>query len=62
MTIKLGIGWLAILPLIALFIILKLTGVVGWSWWWVLSPLIGVPLAVGSAVAIALLIVRYRHA
>jgi hypothetical protein len=21
------------------FIVLKLTGVVGWSWWWVLSPL-----------------------
>lgn len=21
-----------------LFIALKLTGVVGWSWWWVLSP------------------------
>ena len=22
-----------------LFVILKLTGVVGWSWWWVLSPI-----------------------
>lgn len=22
-----------------LFIALKLTGVIGWSWWWVLSPL-----------------------
>jgi hypothetical protein len=21
------------------FIVLKLTGVVGWSWWWVLSPI-----------------------
>lgn len=20
------------------FIVLKLTGVIGWSWWWVLSP------------------------
>jgi hypothetical protein len=29
------------LPGIALivFIVLKLTGVVGWSWWWVLSPI-----------------------
>jgi hypothetical protein len=26
------------LALIA-FIVLKLTGVIGWSWWWVLSPL-----------------------
>jgi uncharacterized protein involved in exopolysaccharide biosynthesis len=23
------------------FVILKLTGVIGWSWWWVLSPLVG---------------------
>jgi hypothetical protein len=21
------------------FLVLKLTGVIGWSWWWVLSPL-----------------------
>ena len=27
-------------PLVPLtFIVLKLTGVIGWSWWWVLSPL-----------------------
>ena len=29
------------------FIVLKLTGVISWSWWWVLSPLwIGLGLAV----------------
>lgn len=27
-----------------LFIILKITGVIGWSWWWVLSPIL-IPLA-----------------
>jgi hypothetical protein len=27
------------------FLILKLTGTIGWSWWWVLSPL-WLPLAV----------------
>ena len=25
--------------LLVAFIVLKLTGVIGWSWWWVLSPL-----------------------
>lgn len=25
--------------LFAVFLVLKLTGVVGWSWWWVTSPL-----------------------
>jgi len=32
-----GIGLLVLLALV--FIILKLTGSTGWSWWWVLSPL-----------------------
>lgn len=26
-------------PLLILFIGLKLTGFIDWSWWWVLSPL-----------------------
>jgi hypothetical protein len=25
--------------LLVLFVALKLTGVIGWSWWWVLAPL-----------------------
>jgi hypothetical protein len=38
------------------FIVLKLTGVIGWSWWWVLSPLwIGGALAL-AALAILLVI------
>ena len=32
-----GMGFLSILTLI--FIVLKLTGNIDWSWWWVLSPL-----------------------
>jgi len=32
-----GIGFLGMLTL--LFIGLKLTGYINWSWWWVLSPL-----------------------
>ena len=31
-------GWLAVL-LTVLFVGLKLTGFITWSWWWVLSPL-----------------------
>lgn len=32
-----GIGLPGILTVV--FIVLKLTGVIAWSWWWVLSPL-----------------------
>jgi hypothetical protein len=32
-----GIGFSELLTIV--FIILKLTGYIAWSWWWVLSPL-----------------------
>lgn len=32
-----GIGFTGLLTIV--FITLKLTGYIGWSWWWVLSPL-----------------------
>jgi len=32
-----GIGFVGLLTIV--FIILKLTGNIDWSWWWVLSPL-----------------------
>ena len=32
-----GIGFLNVLFIT--FLVLKLTGVVGWSWWWVAAPL-----------------------
>ena len=31
-----GVGFTGLLTI--LFIALKLTGVISWSWWWVLSP------------------------
>ena len=41
-----GIGFLGLLTI--LFIGLKLTGYITWSWWWVLSPLwIGFAVAIG---------------
>lgn len=32
-----GIGFVGLLTI--LFVALKLTGVIDWSWWWVLSPI-----------------------
>ena len=32
-----GIGFLGLLAIV--FITLKLTGYIAWSWWWVLAPL-----------------------
>lgn len=32
-----GIGFVGLLTIV--FIVLKLTGYITWSWWWVLSPL-----------------------
>ena len=37
MTINISGGFFVLLT--ALFIGLKLTGFIAWSWWWVLSPL-----------------------
>lgn len=51
-----GIGFGGILAIV--FIVLKLTDVIAWSWWWVLCPL-WIPvaialafLAIGGAVAL----------
>lgn len=35
---KTGIGFSGLLTIA--FIVLKLCGVINWSWWWVLSPII----------------------
>lgn len=48
-----GIGLLGLLTLI--FITLKLTGVIGWSWWWVLSPL-WIPAAIAVLIFTVMLI------
>lgn len=32
-----GVGFTGLLTIV--FIVLKLTGTISWSWWWVLSPL-----------------------
>lgn len=43
-----GIGFAGLLTVA--FVVLKLTHVIAWSWWWVLSPL-----WVGFAIALAIL-------
>lgn len=49
-----GIGFVGLLTIV--FITLKLTRVIAWSWWWVLSPLwISVALIGVIAVFVALL-------
>lgn len=61
-----GIGFVGLLTIA--FIILKLCGVINWSWWWVLSPLwisaglvVAVLLIIGIICLIAYLVQR-RHA
>lgn len=49
-----GIGFFGLLAIA--FIVLKLTGVIGWSWLWVLAP-IWIPAAIVIAVLLAVLIV-----
>lgn len=49
-----GIGFAGLL--IVLFIGLKLTNYIAWSWWWVLSPL-WIPLAIVAVVLIIMLII-----
>jgi len=50
-----GIGFSGLLTIV--FITLKLTGVIGWSWWWVLSPMWGTLLLVVLIAAIVGIIV-----
>lgn len=47
-----GIGFSGLLAIV--FITLKLTGVIAWSWWWVLSPLWIPALIVVAIFAVAL--------
>ena len=58
-----GLGFGGALTL--LFVGLKLTGYIGWSWWWVLSPLwlgaAGVVAVAGVAVVVLLVVSWVRE-
>ena len=47
-----GVGFTGLLTV--LFVALKLTGVIAWSWWWVLSPL-----WISAALAVVILAVVF---
>ena len=44
-----GVGFCGLLAIV--FIVLKLCGVISWSWWWVLSP-IWIPIAIAVLIII----------
>lgn len=49
-----GLGLTSVLTII--FVVLKLVGVINWSWWWVLSPIL---IDIGLAIIVALIYVAY---
>lgn len=51
-----GIGFGGILFIV--FLVLKLTNVIDWSWWWITSP-IWIPLAIGVIVMIGAVLFQY---
>lgn len=56
-----GIGFLGLLCIV--FIVLKLTKVIAWSWWWVLSPIL-IPVGIAIIALIGWLIlylINKRH-
>ena len=51
-TLLITKGGTSLAPILAIvFTVLKLTDVIGWSWWWVLSPL-WLPLAFAGILSI----------
>lgn len=49
-----GIGFVGLLTIV--FIVLKLVGVIGWSWWWVLSP-VWITFAAGIVIGVVGLVI-----
>lgn len=49
-----GIGFVGLLTIV--FIVLKLTKVIAWSWWWVLSP-IWITTAIVIIILVAMVII-----
>ena len=50
-----GIGFAGLLAIV--FIVLKLTKVIDWSWWWVTCPL-WIPVAIFVVLVIIVLLIR----
>ena len=55
-----GLGLGSVLTII--FVVLKLVGVIDWSWWWVLSPtLISIGLVLIVAIIFAIIEARFNE-
>lgn len=54
-SVQVGPNFLGLLTIV--FITLKLTGYIAWSWWWVLSPI-----WIGFAVAMGLIVIVFLFA
>jgi len=54
-----GLGLCGVLTIV--FVVLKLTGVISWSWWWVLSPIWIDLLLAGVLLLIIAVINRYEE-
>lgn len=52
-----GIGFVVLLAIT--FIILKLCGVIAWSWWWVLSPIWITAILVAAAIIPLVLLLAF---
>ena len=48
-----GLGLASVLTIV--FVVLKLTGTIAWSWWWVLSPL-WISFALWTAIVVLVLL------
>ena len=53
-----GIGFTGLLTVA--FVVLKLTGYIDWSWWWVLSPLWISALLIAAFLGIAVAILAFK--
>lgn len=61
-TIVQSVGFVGLLTLA--FIVLKLCGVITWSWWWVLSPLListGITLVIIIVILVMAAVIYHKH-
>lgn len=61
-TIVQSVGFVGLLTLA--FIVLKLCGIIAWSWWWVLSPLListGIRLVIIIVILVKAAVIYHKH-
>lgn len=54
-----GVGFVGALTIA--FVVLKLTKIIDWSWWWVLSPLWISTLVMIVVIAVVFLVIRLKE-